>query len=190
MTIRIVEEVVSVLPDYARIPIAFTVNSRFRVEPIAEGLGGLALIEETVVPYVKDYDAIPGEGPLHWRERWDTTHWGILSAFEASVRVGGAAIAWKTVGLTDQEMRDDVPVLWDLRVHPDRRGQGIGCQLFARALEWSRFRQCSQLKVETQNINVPACRFYARQGCTLGAINRYAYGPELDEAQMLWYRSL
>jgi hypothetical protein len=44
--------------------------------------------------------------------------------------------------------------------------------------------------VETQNINVPACRFYARMRCTLGAIHRYAYPDLPGEAQLLWYRTL
>ena len=30
-------------------------------------------------------------------------------------------------------------------------------------------------KVVTQNINVPACRFYMKQGCVPGAIDRFAY---------------
>jgi hypothetical protein len=51
-------------------------------------------------------------------------------------------------------------------------------------------RECRQLKVETQNINVPACRFYARQGCVLGVIDRFAYPTLPDEVQLLWYKDL
>ena len=36
----------------------------------------------------------------------------------------------------------------------------------------------------------PACRFYAKQGCELAAIHRFAY-PELpNEVQLLWYKDL
>jgi hypothetical protein len=49
---------------------------------------------------------------------------------------------------------------------------------------------CFRLKVETQNINVPACRFYVKQGCVLGAIHRFAYPEFPDEAQLLWYKDL
>ena len=46
------------------------------------------------------------------------------------------------------------------------------------------------MKIETQNINVVACKFYAGQGCTLGAADRFAY-PELpDEVRLLWYKDL
>jgi len=46
------------------------------------------------------------------------------------------------------------------------------------------------LAVETQNINVPACRFYARQGCVLGAVNRFAYVEFPDEVELVWYKDL
>ncbi|MBV9848886.1 MAG: GNAT family N-acetyltransferase [Armatimonadetes bacterium] len=189
MAIKIAEESATALPDYGRVPIAFLVRSRFRVDVVHHGLGGLRLVEEHVDPYLKDYDG-EGEGPSHWQGRWDIAHWGVLSAFEGSKRVGGAVIAWRTPGVTMLKGRDDLATLWDLRVHPDNRGAGVGHRLFARALAWARDRECRLFQVETQNINVPACRFYTRQGCELGAINRHAYGEASDEAQLLWYKGL
>ncbi len=190
MEIETIEESAEALPEYARIPIAFTVRSRYRVEPISGGLGGLTLVEEAVVPYLKDYDAIPGEGPRHWQALWDLSNWGIMSAFDGPERVGGTVVAWNTAGFGDMEKRVDVATLLDLRVVPEHRGCGIGRMLFDRAIDWARGRECRRLKIETQNINVPACRFYARQGCVLGAINPCAYGPDLDEVQLLWFLNL
>jgi ribosomal protein S18 acetylase RimI-like enzyme len=46
---------------------------------------------------------------------------------------------------------------------------------------------CVRLEVETQNVNVPACRFYAQLGCELGAIRRHAYAELPDEVQLVWY---
>jgi len=46
------------------------------------------------------------------------------------------------------------------------------------------------MKVETQNINVPACSFYRRMGCTLGSIDRFAYAELPDEAQLIWLKEL
>lgn len=191
MTVEVAEESVAVLPDYGRVPIAFRVGSRFRVEPVRGGLGGLLLIEEPVAAsYIKDYDAIEDNGPACWSERWNISHWGVMSAFDEGERIGGAVVAWKTEGVNMLEGSEDIAVLWDLRVHPSCRGRGVGYRLFVRALDWARERQCRLLKVETQNINVPACRFYARQGCALGAIDRYAYGDAPDEVQLLWYRDV
>ena len=58
-------------------------------------------------------------------------------------------------------------------VRPDHRRRGVASKLFGAAVEWARERGCKQFKVETQNINVGACRFYQKQGCKLGAINLY-----------------
>ena len=49
---------------------------------------------------------------------------------------------------------------------------------------------CHQLKVETQDINVPACRFYAANGFELREANRGAYGNLPNEMQLLWYKQL
>ena len=175
------------LGAYSRVSIAFRVTSRlvFGPEPSA-----LVPVEEPVEPYHKDYDAFPGDEPLAWLERWELSNWGFFGAMLGEQWVGAAAVAWNTPGVQMLQGRSDLAVLWDLRVHPDHRGAGIGHQLFAAAADWARARGCRELCIETQNVNVPACRFYARQGCTLGAINRHAY-PELpEEVQLLWYRAL
>jgi ribosomal protein S18 acetylase RimI-like enzyme len=88
------------------------------------------------------------------------------------------------------EGREDIVVLWDIRVAPPMRGQGIGSALFAAVEECARSRGCRMLKVETQNINVGACRFYAGRGLELGAVNRFAYPKLPDEVQLLWYKSI
>jgi len=190
MTVAIVEESPGTLEQYSLVTIAFRVEKRFRIEPVNGGIGGLLLIEESVPPYVKDYDAIPGERPTNWPNRWDLSNWGILTAYDGAEQVGGAAIAWRTPGLHDLDDRDDLAVLWDLRVHPGYRGRGVGYRLFSRALDWARSRNCRRFKVETQNINVPACRFYTRQGCELSAIDRCAYPDLPDEVQLVWSRDL
>jgi GNAT superfamily N-acetyltransferase len=51
--------------------------------------------------------------------------------------------------------RDDVAVLWDIRVSPRERGRGIGSALFRAAGDWARARGCRWFKIETQNVNVP-----------------------------------
>lgn len=187
MPIRIIEEPIENLPAYSEIPIAYCVEARFRIEP---GQGGPALIEEPVTLYLKDYDALPGNKPTDWAELWNLTNWGILAAYDGEQRVGGAIIAWKTPGLDMLRGRDDLAVLWDLRVHPDYRGRSVGSRLFGHAVQWARARGCRALEVETQNTNVPACRFYSRQGCQLSKVDSQAY-PELpNEVQLIWTHDL
>jgi len=194
MSIEIQEVGVDLLPRYAAIPIAFEVASVFRIEVIDKGLGGFALAEEQVAPYTKDYDSQDKDdsGPTGWPERFDVSKWGIFLALDGDRPVGGATVA-DTPGVHMLEDRKDLAVLWDIRVHPDERGRGIGSELFKHAADWAKQKGCRQLKVETQNVNVPACRFYAEQGCELGAIHRYGYAGSshvAHEAMLLWYLAL
>ena len=88
------------------------------------------------------------------------------------------------------EGRRNLAVLWDIRISPHARRQGVGSALFESVEAWALRHGCRQLEIETQNTNVPACRFYERQGCHLRAIDRAAY-PELpEEIQLLWYKDL
>jgi ribosomal protein S18 acetylase RimI-like enzyme len=65
-----------------------------------------------------------------------------------------------------------------------------GAVLFRAAEDWAAARGCGWLKIETQNVNAAACRFYQKMGCTLGGIDRFAY-PELPrEVQLLWWKAL
>jgi ribosomal protein S18 acetylase RimI-like enzyme len=42
----------------------------------------------------------------------------------------GAVVVLKTPSLTMLEGRDDLAMLWDIRVSPEARGQGVGTALF------------------------------------------------------------
>lgn len=86
------------------------------------------------------------------------------------------------------ENREDLAVLWDLRIAPRARRRGLGAKLFGAASDWATTRGCRWLAIETQNINVPACRFYASQGYVLGSIHRFAYPDLPDEIQLIWYK--
>jgi GNAT superfamily N-acetyltransferase len=191
MTIEVTEEPMSVVPEYARVPIVFTVDRVLDVTTRDDGPGGFALSERRLeVPYEKDYDAIPGEGPLQWGRRFDLSKWALFTARVAARIVGGAAVAFDTPGLTMLEGRRDLAVLWDIRVSPDARRQGVGSALFESVEAWALLHGCRQLEIETQNTNVPACRFYEGHGCRLRAIRRAAY-PELpEEVQLLWCKDL
>jgi GNAT superfamily N-acetyltransferase len=190
-TVEIHDEPLSHLAEHARLSIAFEVDRILDVTVQQGGLGGLPLFERRLAaPYVKDYDAIPGNGPAEWERRFDLSNWGLLSARREGRAVGGAVIAFNTKGLDMLEGRSDLAVLWDLRVSPEMRRRSVGSALFAAAAQWATAKGCHWLKVETQNINVAACKFYASRGCELGAIHRFAYPDLPEEVQLLWYKDL
>src|ERR1700730_4835726 len=172
MEINITEEPMSALEDYGRVPIAFEVNRVFDVVVRHDGLDGFVLSERRLeVPYIKDYDAINGEGPSTWAKRFDLSNWGLMTAHVGGQRVGGAVIAFNTPDVTMLEGLHDLAALWDIRVSSATRCQGVGSALFRTVEMWCTARGCRRLKIETQNINVAACRFYKRQGCVLEGVS-------------------
>ena len=191
MAIEIVQQSTEILAGYGDIPISFTVDSRYYVHAIDGGLGGWKLTEEPVqLPYVKDYDTEKDDRAESWSRRWDISNWALFEALDDGVPVGGAVVARDTPGLYMLEGRPDLTVLWDIRIRPDYRRRDIGSRLFRRAGEWARGKGSRQLKIETQNINVAACQFYASQGCYLGAIHPGIYESLPEEVQLLWYMNL
>jgi GNAT superfamily N-acetyltransferase len=189
MRIEVSEEKAPNLEDYARIRMSFEVQQVLEVTTRDDGSGAFSLSERKLeVPYLKDYDAI--EPPLQWPRSLDMSNWRFFAARSEGLRVGGAAVAFNTAGLTILEDRRDIAVLWDIRVAPEARGQGVGATLFRAVEKWAVAQGCRRLKVETQNINLPACRFYAKQGCVLETINPFAYPEFPNEVQLLWYKDL
>jgi ribosomal protein S18 acetylase RimI-like enzyme len=189
MTCEISLNSVADLAIYRNIPISFWVTSKLRVEIANRGLEGIRLPEETVSPpYLKDYDVV--ENVLDWPNHWDISNWAIFLAQSNNNVLGGAVVAWNTPGVAMLEGQVDVAALWDIRIDTQYRGQGIGSALFQQAVKWAAAQGCSRLKIETQNINVPACRFYAKQGCTLSAINLHAYPNLPSEVQLIWSKTI
>lgn len=180
---------------YGAIPAWFEVRTLFRVEVADGGLGGFRLVEEAVEPFIRCHSAPPEDGPTRWATQFDIRRWGFfLGVGDEGRPLGGAAVALDAaVYPMDRFQRHDLAVLWDIRVHPDYRRQGIGALLFRHACDWARDRGYGQLGMETDSSNVGACRFYARQGCSLGAIHRFGYVgvPEVARyAMLLWYLGL
>ncbi len=165
------------LEEYAAIPIAFEVTSVLKPCRGADALVDFS--EEAVAqPYVKDYDAIDG-GPHTWSRRFDVSQWILLLCRAEGRAVGGAAIALA-----------DVATLWDIRVAPDCRGQGIGRALLEVAATQSLARGRREMHVETQNINVPACRFYESIGFQLRTVREDVYPDCPGEMELRWVKAL
>ncbi len=180
---------------YDAIPNHFRVASILEVNIIDGGLGGFRLTEQSIPnPYDKHFGPVGDNGPSSWARQFDLKPWGIFLAQNGADPIGGAAVAvGSSIYPIDHFQRKDMVVLWDLRVHPSVRQRGIGERLFHTAAKWARQNGFGQLGMETQNINVPICRFLVKQGCVLGAIHRFGYAgcPEVShEAMLLWYYDL
>lgn len=177
------------IAEYARISIAFEVREIAEVteQPPGSGLFELAL-RRVESPYIKDYDA--DGGPETWASRFDLAHWRFFIATENGRRVGGATFVFRAPDMDTLRGREDVALLWDIRVGFHARGHGVGSALVREVARASASQGAVGLEVETQNVNVPACRFYERQGFVLREVNRGAYRTLPDETQLIWYKEL
>ena len=176
MALRLTLEPPSCLPEHATISIAFEVRERLDADRR----------EHTWAvdpPYVKDYDAVPGNDPASWPGRFDVSRWLFIAARLDGRRVGGAVVAPHTP-------TPSVATLWEIRVAPAHRRSGVGRALLEAAEVYARQRGCRVMRVETQDINVAACQLYAKGGYALTQVRRGAY-PEFPlEVQLMWQRDL
>jgi GNAT superfamily N-acetyltransferase len=174
--IEIRSEPLSDLHRHVVVPSTFESTTIFDVEQTPRRL---ALIERRLpAPFRKNYDLL--ENPLNWPARFDLSKWTLVGAHAGNRRLGGA------IGVLEA----DRIVLWDLRVSPEFQRKDIGSALFRAIESWGRERGCRELMVETQNVNVAACRFYERQGCVLEQANPGAYPQLPEEIQLIFSKAL
>jgi GNAT superfamily N-acetyltransferase len=189
VTFDVVEEPMSSLPAYADVPTMFAVERM--VDVVASADGGWILTERPVdPPYIKDYDVGIDCAPADWPRCFDVSNWRLLVARLRGRRVGGAAIALDAARVSMPGEGHGAAVVWDIRVRPEMRAHGIGSALLSAAERWAAAKGCSQIGVETQNINVAACRLYARHGYQLAEVHQFAYAEYPDEIQLLWSKRL
>lgn len=197
------------LEEYAKISSWYYVDSILKLRKVKNGLGGILLEEvsikeknnsfikenesfywdEKINRYIKNYDK--EENIKNLPNEFNISNWGIIMAYLEAEAVGGAILAYDTKGVNMLDNRNDLSVLWDIRISDKFKNRGIGTKLFQEAVVWSKKRNCIQMKIETQNINANACKFYAKNGAVLGKIDEYAYYNECDfETQLIWYVNL
>ena len=66
----------------------------------------------------------------------------------------------------------------DLSISRQFRGKGIGTTLMDAAVNWSKENNLNGVSLETQDINLLACRFYMKYGFKLGGIDCLVYTAE------------
>lgn len=184
--IELREEPVSDLREYASVPSVFESLSAYDVRRTS---GGVQLVERPLgAVFRKDYDRF--EDPLAWSRELEKADAVFVSAYVHARRAGGVIIAVDSPGLLAWSRDRDVAVLWDLRVAPAYRRQGVATILFHAAQASARRRACTEINVETQNTNVAACKFYTCIGFVLRQAKNDAYPHLPDEVQLIWSKSL
>lgn len=79
----------------------------------------------------------------------------------------------------------------DLEVAAAHRGQGVGTALIQKAIQWAKDRSLAGVRLETQDNNLMACRFYLKHGFQIGGVNYLRYhilpAPKNREAAVFFY---
>jgi ribosomal protein S18 acetylase RimI-like enzyme len=171
--------------------IEMKVDVREIYEVLFDNLNGVSFHKKAVEPYIKDFTQ--WENYSSWKQQFDISNWYFYVAFDEGNPIGGAILCHHTPEIHMLEGRDDLGVLWDIRVNSIYKHQGIGQNLFNMVREKAKALGLKQLKIECQNNNVPAVDFYLKQGAHIGVIHKYAYFKEKDisdEVQLLMYLDL
>ncbi len=88
---------------------------------------------------------------------------------------------------------------WNKSVHlsgifvaPDAQNRGVGTLLLDAAVLYARTTRGNRLRLETQNVNYPAIRFYLRRGFTLAGIDVSFYDPDAlaEETALFFSRTI
>jgi len=160
--------------DLNRCDNSFTVEAELC---LAAEDGRISYTVRPVTPYVKRY------GP---------------EAFDAQAYVGkpdhAAWLAYVDGRLAGQilvhEHWNRLAIVWDIAVDPPFRCQGVGRRLIEQAIQWAGARGLPGVMLETQNINVPACRLYESCSFVLGGFDACLYRgimPGTREIALFWY---
>lgn len=179
-------ESIADLQGHADIPSGFEAHSAYMVN---RGANGFELAERALgAAFRKNYDAF--ENPLDWSVALEGVRCVRISAFAKAERVGAVIAAVATPGLVAWETGANAAVLWDLRVAPAYRRQSVATTLLREICVWAGQAGCNELKVETQNTNPAACKFYERSGFTVVLAQPGAYAEFPDELQLIWKKKL
>lgn len=80
----------------------------------------------------------------------------------------------------------------DLVVRQADRGNGVGSLLIQVAEAWAKENHLQGMMLETQDINLGACRCYIRNGYEIGGVDKllYAHCDTHQEQAIFWYKKL
>jgi ribosomal protein S18 acetylase RimI-like enzyme len=160
-----------------RLDTSFTTNRIYRV---AGNELGFRLVEERLEPPLrKDYGPLP-----QIDDRLAELEYALIAELDGEL-VG--------FGATEYEAWNRRAIVRHLYVAPEHRRAGIGMLLLSRLEGFARTAGARCLWLETQNVNVPAIRFYRRAGFRLCGLDESFYDPAAagpDEVALFFVRDV
>ncbi|MDO3409822.1 GNAT family N-acetyltransferase [Saccharibacillus sp. CPCC 101409] len=111
---------------------------------------------------------------LDWEDYIGSSQKAIYLAFRGSLCIGQVRIVRDWTGFAYIE---------NIAVRGSHRQLGVGGMLMRTAEAWAREHELRGLSLEAQDDNLAACRFYLKQGMTLGGLDtmKQTFIPEIDK---------
>jgi len=77
----------------------------------------------------------------------------------------------------------------DIAVSKSHRKKGVGRMLIQKTVEWAKTKKLYGIMLETQDVNLLACRFYDKLGFKIGAVDTMLYSnfDNAHEKAVFWY---
>ncbi len=151
----------------------FTISSFYDISFIG---GKFELTEKAVTPYKKKYESTK----INVEEYLKAPAKTVLFAF-ADGKLAGEVILEKN---WNNYARLEIAVI------EEYRRKGIGKKLMEHSINWTRLKGLPGIMAETQNTNVPACKFYKASGFSIGGIDTELYkgvDKNSKEIAIFWY---
>lgn len=137
-----------------------------------------ASIQTTPIPeHTKSYGGVDDD----FDAAKHASHKVIFALVDESKTVFGYAMAFKDW--------NNMVALHDFAVSGELRGQGYGKKLFKEVVAWASGLGVKGIRIETQDNNVTACRFYKGCGAVFGGYDEYLYAGtgNAGETALYWY---
>ena len=175
-SLTIIEITAETIQDVNKTDTTHEINSRI-VPSIENGVFSYT-IEEIYPSYQKTYE----EDDIDYSVYINNTDKTIFLAYVDGIPVGQIVLRrnWNSFAYIE-----------DIRVGNDFRRRGTGIRLIHKAEEWARNGGMPGIMLETQDVNVPACKLYEKTGFTLGGVDKKLYGvieKYSHETALFWYK--
>ncbi len=158
--------------DFGLCDMSFTATSKLVLNAAD---GRISYTIEPIPPYRKNY----GPRQNNFDEYEHDPHRVIFLAYMSGELAGEVRLSkyWNRFALLD-----------DFVVEPKFRKQGVGRALIQSCIAWAYEKGFPGVTLETQDINVPACRLYESCGFKLHGFDAYLYkAMNLPEIALFWY---
>ena len=172
ITIREIDQ--DSLQDVNKCDATFTVHSKL-VLYAANGVISYSVV--SVEPYPKKYIFEEKDYPSYIANPNKTIYFAYIDsqlAGQIDVSKHWNAYAW----------------INDFFVDVHFRSHGVGRAMMQKAVDWAKIRNLPGIMLETQDVNVQACRFYENFGFKLYGFDTHLYkglNPATDEIALYWY---